>query len=337
MINSRMHTGFAFARLIHPVGHGGFVSETIMKDGFTVVYDCGSRGKGHDRLLSREINRLKRLTGRIDKLVISHFDEDHVNGLSSLVSEFPIGEVIIPAIPKDFHLVYDILTGEAYTRILNLFEGRAEIRRIIETSTIYSSDDLWEWIAYPLLSPRDWQNLRIQMLSHSVNMSMLNDVHYIESNLRTIKKCFVLAFGSAKMNENGIVMLSQAFREPGRWHCIIDHHMADLGSLFHRTSAFYTGDTNLKGRKKGDVMSFIERYCGRNRLGLVQIPHHGSKSNSSSSFVADFPSDLYFYQDRSMTRLLGNIGLYTQLFRGKNVFGIHSSSFDLFSQFIIVP
>ena len=105
---------FVLIRMVHPIGQGGFVSETVLGDGFTVVFDCGSKTKDHEKLLVREINRLKGWTDHIETLVISHFDEDHYNGLSLLVSSFPIREVIVPSIPKEFRRVYDSLTGGAY-------------------------------------------------------------------------------------------------------------------------------------------------------------------------------------------------------------------------------
>ena len=332
-----MHPMFEIVRIVHPVGHGGFVSETVLGDEFTVVFDCGSKARSHIGLLTREINNLKSLTCSIDLLVISHFDEDHFNGLSLLISTFTVREVIVPSIPKEFRLVYNALTKGAYSQIMNLFEERdIAVREVREATTFRDPEDIWEWIVFPLLNSRDWTNLSKLMLSLSVDPLKLNDVQYVASKLTTIKKCYINAFGTAKMNDNGIVMISQAVQEPIQWHCIAIHNKNyKLSSLFHRTSAFYTGDSNLKGRKKGDVMSFINRHCGRNRLGLVQIPHHGSNRNSSTSLITDFPSDVYYYQDRSVARILRNTGLYSQLSFGNTLLGIHSSASDCFWQLLL--
>lgn len=334
-----MHPSFAILRIVHPVGQGGFVSETVLDSGFTVVFDCGCKAKNSIGLLTREINNLKHSASSIDRLVVSHFDEDHVNGLSLLVSAIPIREVLIPFIPKEFRLVYNALTGGAYSQIRSLFEERdIEVNETQEITSYKDPDGIWEWIAFPLLNSGDWTNLRLQMKSLSVDVKKLDDAQYVESKLALIKKGYINVFGTAKMNDNGLLMISQAVREPMQWHCFASQNKnSHLGSLFHRTAAFYSGDANLNGRKKGDVISFIHRHCGRNRLGLLQIPHHGSHRNSSSSLITDFPSDVYYYQDRNQARLLRNTGLYSKLLFGNNLLGIHASASDRFGQLICFP
>lgn len=76
-------------RTLHPVGQGGFYTEQIVvadpqfKDSklYTIVYDCGSQAK---RKINSEIQRTFPKDTLIDALFISHFDNDHINGLSVL-------------------------------------------------------------------------------------------------------------------------------------------------------------------------------------------------------------------------------------------------------------
>lgn len=76
-------------RTLHPVGQGGFYTEQIFvrypqfKDSklYTIVYDCGSQNKG---TIDEEIQRTFPKDSLIDALFISHFDNDHINGLPEL-------------------------------------------------------------------------------------------------------------------------------------------------------------------------------------------------------------------------------------------------------------
>jgi len=53
---------FELIRMVHPIGQGGFVSETVSGDGFTVVFDCGSKTRNHQKLLAREVKQLRVFT-----------------------------------------------------------------------------------------------------------------------------------------------------------------------------------------------------------------------------------------------------------------------------------
>lgn len=105
------------------VGHGGFHSQSIFfqeqvrnptaaignGSWVRVIYDFGSGSKNHPRAaLSDALNRMlngvdKKST--IDLLVISHFDQDHVNGLNVLSAELEkkkinVARVWAPALTK---------------------------------------------------------------------------------------------------------------------------------------------------------------------------------------------------------------------------------------------
>ncbi|MES2654055.1 MAG: MBL fold metallo-hydrolase [Bacteroidota bacterium] len=77
----------------YPVGQGCFYAGKIMNK-FTVVFDCGSISR---RIyLDNAIDAFKLKHKKIDLLVISHFDEDHVNGVADLLNGTPCGKVVIP-------------------------------------------------------------------------------------------------------------------------------------------------------------------------------------------------------------------------------------------------
>lgn len=82
----------------YPVGQGFFSSQQILYGDkkFTCVYDCGSVSKGGSRLLDKYVDYLRDTTEVIDLLVISHFDNDHINGVKKLVGKFNINKIVIP-------------------------------------------------------------------------------------------------------------------------------------------------------------------------------------------------------------------------------------------------
>src|SRR3546814_8043064 len=79
--------------LFHPVGQGMFASGHLKRTNsndteFSWIYDCGSASAG--QLEIGAVNRLAAHLGgpkpRIDLLVISHFDHDHISGIPHLLS-----------------------------------------------------------------------------------------------------------------------------------------------------------------------------------------------------------------------------------------------------------
>jgi|GEM_PF-1010272 len=88
---------YEIKRIQHPVGQGCFHSfEISNKDQkFTYIYDCGS-----DNLteLHREIDVYTELYGndKIDLLVLSHLDNDHVNGVERLLANIDVETVMLP-------------------------------------------------------------------------------------------------------------------------------------------------------------------------------------------------------------------------------------------------
>lgn len=93
----------------HPVGQGVFSSGAIVpiektNNPFWWVFDCGTCKKSHFEHIETEVEILaQRIGGRrasqkpkIDLVFISHFDEDHVNGLLRLLERFNVGRLIFP-------------------------------------------------------------------------------------------------------------------------------------------------------------------------------------------------------------------------------------------------
>ena len=74
-------------RIIHPIGQGAFYTERICsKDQiYNVVYDCGSGiNKNAPKRLIQEIASVFTSNDVVDILFVSHFDNDHINGIREL-------------------------------------------------------------------------------------------------------------------------------------------------------------------------------------------------------------------------------------------------------------
>lgn len=80
------------------VGQGQSV--LLHSAGETVMIDCGGSGDADpgdvaaDHLLNRGVTRL-------DKLILTHYHDDHTNGLATLFDRLDIGEVVLPSMEHD--------------------------------------------------------------------------------------------------------------------------------------------------------------------------------------------------------------------------------------------
>jgi hypothetical protein len=105
----------------YPVGQGLFASGALRRNKaenpvFLWVYDCGT--SSGSQFIDREILRLRRLTdsrNRIDLLILSHFDEDHVNGIVRLLQRFEVGTLLLPYMPLAQRLLIAFEEGSGGT------------------------------------------------------------------------------------------------------------------------------------------------------------------------------------------------------------------------------
>ena len=75
-------------RYHYPIGQGTFSAQIVRtsEKQYVCVYDCGSSAGGKNiEKYTREL--YEKTSGIIDLLVISHLDDDHVNGVRSLYKE----------------------------------------------------------------------------------------------------------------------------------------------------------------------------------------------------------------------------------------------------------
>lgn len=100
-----------------PVGQGLYGSgliQTASGGAFSWVYDCGTTSSQTliDNALRRdESERISVGVEKIDLVVLSHFDHDHISGFASLIAACPIKCLLIPYVPLWQRLVLAIKQG----------------------------------------------------------------------------------------------------------------------------------------------------------------------------------------------------------------------------------
>lgn len=300
-----------FIREIYPVGQGGFAFEMI--NDYSIVYDCGSISH-HDNV-RKYIDRVKSFTDTVDRLYISHFDKDHVNGIRALIERVRVKKVIIPYIPREYRVAYNIVTGGAYQSMLDLFSNKSVELFDLEVKNTVSNNDIWEWIAIPMLDKTDWRRLRDCFLIEGIVIGRLLEPTYVESVKYKIRDCFKRAFRhDGGPNSKGLILLSQKVNRR-RISSVLTHNRNSLPS-HDETAALYLGDADVKQWDNVKIVKDILNKHLRGSLLLTQIPHHGSNGNSGPTFDQDVPSRYYYYHDCSPLRLQRNSELYATLTSG---------------------
>ena len=94
-------------RTLHPIGQGAFYTEKFEYDGqqCNVVFDCG----GTEKFIEKEVKGYcdslpcdnESLKPTIDAVFISHFHNDHVNGLKILLNNAEVKRIFLPLLDDD--------------------------------------------------------------------------------------------------------------------------------------------------------------------------------------------------------------------------------------------
>lgn len=105
-------------RYHYPIGQGTFSAQIIRAnvEEYVCVYDCGSstykkemKNKPGANKFSGWVKELRQRTnGVINLLVISHFDEDHFNGVGELLKKFKIKKIVIPYMSKIEKIIFSL-------------------------------------------------------------------------------------------------------------------------------------------------------------------------------------------------------------------------------------
>lgn len=78
------------------------------KEGFYFVYDCGSNSV--KKYFDEQIEEYRDNHEKICLLVVSHFDKDHVNGISKLIKARKVEKLILPYVDWKERLAISLIT-----------------------------------------------------------------------------------------------------------------------------------------------------------------------------------------------------------------------------------
>lgn len=191
-------------RTIWPVGHGAFYTEQFKNENndvlFTAVYDCGSEQvKMRNECMETIFPKDKVTT--INALFISHFHNDHVNGLQELLSRTHVKQLYIPQLSDDY-LLYSLctLSADSATNRRNMIDFLSSIYADSRTGSI---DEIYEVPAITRDEAEsiesfgthlDIAHLRFHNVANTISVPNVPEWIYIPCNLFEGKQDLVDAF-----------------------------------------------------------------------------------------------------------------------------------------------
>lgn len=309
-------------RTILPVGQGGFYTEMFQIEDkeCLYVYDCGSHTEGEpESTIQSAIPDDK----EIEILFISHFDEDHVNGIKELVSHHSIKKVVLPQIDK-YHWFY-ILTnamdngGTPHPNLLTDLQNVIKDSAIIQVAPFYEEEQslgprtynedsnppsnpimsgdvlqiktIWEYVPINTASRQKIETLEkellpifqreyaaLQSLEDLPDQKVANVISRHTSEINKIyKKIFKDSNKASMCLYSGGLLSGHVFMT--LLHCSYCPRCYYNSHFYDFEACLYTGDADLTVKK---LTKAIKCLLGKRteRIGTIQIPHHGSKHNS---------------------------------------------------------
>ena len=324
-------------RVFYPVGQGGFYSESFSTENskFNVVYDCGSVSKGIDKVISNSFDKNE----DIDILFISHFDNDHVNKIKILKNRVrKIKNVVMPllsdenkcillalyeSLGKDYESSIEIISNPSVffgddTKIIHIKEVNEDtnmdstqsIVNINEvTSDILDSGEnitfpingkeFWVYKPYNYVHKQRYGQLIIKLQSKGLSIKDLNNIDYVNTNIKLIRECYKKISGN--INQNSLVLYSNGIKDK-LYNCSLNYIGKDFSFNLWRYDCFlcycvlnnefkigciYTGDVDLKAIRNNFIKQ-IKSFSNHLPINTIQVPHHGSKNGFDIDFFKDF-------------------------------------------------
>lgn len=305
-------------RIIHPVGQGAFYTERLDIDGriFNVVYDCGSGNLSNaPQRIQREISSYYTEVDDIDILFISHFDNDHINGIKELYRRTnKIRNIVVPLIEREDYWFYQIENSNFLLFYNNLVEFADHIY-FVNPSDFYAdgepeqkvlSDSFFNRKRYTiesnarlfLSSNIDWcyipfnydLKIRLDMLKVKLESEGISERVFegdwllIEQNLDKIKNAYQKIFPDGA-NKTSLIVYSGGVQ--GRYNC--RKYKCELCSfpmhyLSGQEACLYFGDNDLN---QPHILSDLEDklHLLKDRIGTIQLPHHGALRNFNEELL----------------------------------------------------
>lgn len=330
-------------RTFYPVGHGAFFVEKLYTDKhvpYIAVYDCGDSQNGslvQKYALQAFSKPFEDEDEKIDLLFISHFDDDHVNGLTHLKPYLTKQtKVFLPFFYNTYIDLYNKSKREGISYVISVLDD-VGIRPILiayngenpqdevdldkplpernysnldspypvlasGTPIKLGSSPIWKYVPYNLFNEAKlFQDFRskIKSSSHWSDAKLNDPLTWTDDEIVELRNIYK-TFSTYSINSNSLIVLSAPSKIEYMWLQSITSDFLQQGYLHHcyhhpdpvLASSLYTGDTVLKRGAGGAYKLTYEEFLYRlkkqtKRVGLMQIPHHGSSNNINKAALCD--------------------------------------------------
>ena len=310
-------------RIFHPIGHGAFYTERFYEGGnkypsFTTVYDCGSFSYGQ---LKGIIDTTFKKGDKINLLFISHFHFDHISMVQHLKSRCDIDYIIVPILSLgtlvESLIHYAVIgTGSLLTQgilgilddvyyhkdssIISINGTDGGILKEINVSSIHDelNGDTERILTNVIFRYKNWRYIpfvHIDKKANALLRKVQNDPHFsgIDWNninihtifdkikgidVDTLKDLYTSVYND-KHNSYSMPVYSGLDCKP---QCHKGCHKQCEFVAFCHINCLYMGDYDAKSKTSYDnLKEYYKDYW--KRIGLIQVPHHGSEHNSDSN------------------------------------------------------
>lgn len=309
-------------RTFHPVGHGAFYTERFYGDGnehpsFTAVYDCGSFSYGQ---LKGIIDITFKKGDKINLLFISHFHFDHISMVQHLKSRCDIDYIIVPVLnlgtlveslihytiagahpshTNDILTVLDDIYYNKDNRIIRINEAEGGIINAIKVGDIQdeingNAERTLSNVVFHFMNWRYIPFVHIDKKAETLLREVRKDPHFsgidrdnidINALFDTIKKIDVEVlkdiYARVYKNEHNSYSMPVYSGLDCKSQCFKKCHKQGEFVTFCHTNCLYMGDYDAKDNTSYPLLkNYFKDYW--DRIGLIQVPHHGSEHNSDS-------------------------------------------------------
>jgi len=300
---------FKMIRTFHPVGHGAFYTEEFVLDNvikYTMVFDCGgTKIKDKiDSIFSEEYD--------IDLVYISHFHDDHVNGLEYLLERCKVKKIILPLLHDEekievflenenssFFVQNLCLNPKAiikeyskYKKIEVIFVSTevddnntstdiSNIEGEVKSGTKITIKLLSGWIYVPFNFKYKIRNkiLLDKLKSEGISLELKTFKQTFNKNKKLIKDIIYKSIGKKgedkHINTNSLVIYSGISNDKRIFKRSL--FKIDTYKRYRKeVGCLYMGDYNAK-KNFEDSKNKFKKYF--KKISVIQVPHHGSIHN----------------------------------------------------------
>jgi len=292
-------------RTFHAVGQGAFYSECFQDESGekVIVYDCGTVSSKN--YLFKAIDDFAKGRESIDILFVSHFHEDHVNGISELLGRCEARKMVVPFMPLATFVeqyVFNIIDSGTVANSANEFIVDYYLKeddRIIKIPPFeYEGGDLEEGIPYS----------NIKNYQAKVTQKLGDFWEYIPFNIKDNRaNAFLGGFkidypdlyaAFVKMNKDGIDIVNAYFSTKAKIKEMETYYKRFFPNLNESSMAVVSKPIKNLCQKEasclytGDYHFRVLRLCRQLRyyysaqwdeIGTMQVAHHGASNDNPKS------------------------------------------------------